>query len=279
MVLELAGHAVDAVSIGGIETCIQLPGWKLCFDIGRCPPGAVRRERVLLTHAHIDHAGGLATHAAMRQLLGMAPPTWFVPRANADDIEALLATWRRLDRAELPVTVVPCDPGDRLDLGRDRVAIPFRVPHRVVTQGYALVERRSRLRPAFASATREELRVLRERGETLSVREETVEVAFCGDTRPEVLDREPLVRAARLLILECTFLDARVPPELAHAKGHVHLEDLVARADSLTHEAILLTHMSARYDDDTVLRLLDARLPPDLRARVTPLLRGPRDDS
>lgn len=279
MVLELAGHAIDARSVGGIETCIQLPGWKLCFDIGRCPPGAVRRERVLLTHAHIDHAGGLATHAAMRELLGMTPPTWYVPRPNADDIEALLATWRRLDRAELRANIVPCDPGERLELGRDRIAIAFRVPHRVVTQGYALLQRRTRLNPAFASASREELRALRERGETLGTAEEIVEVAFCGDTRPEVLDREPLVRAARLLILECTFLDDRVPPELAHAKGHIHLEDLVARADVLTNEAILLTHMSARYDDATVLRLLDARLPPDLRARVTPLLRGPRDDS
>jgi ribonuclease Z len=279
MGLQLAGHAIEAISVGGIETCIQLPGWKLCFDIGRCPPDAVRRERVLLTHAHIDHAGGLATHAAMRDLLGMSPPTWYVPRANAPDIEALLAVWRRLDHAELRANVVPCDPGDRLELARDRVAIPFRVPHRVLSQGYALVERRTRLRPEFASASREELRLLRARGETLGAAEDVVEVAFCGDTRPEVLDREPLVHAARLLILECTFLDDRVPPALAHAKGHVHLEDLVERADLLCNEAILLTHMSARYDDATILRRLDARLPPDLRARVTPLLRGPRDDS
>ena len=73
--LKILGNDLEAVSIGGLETCIELPAWGLCFDIGRCPPSAVRRERVFITHAHMDHAGGLAYHAAMRDLLGMKPPT------------------------------------------------------------------------------------------------------------------------------------------------------------------------------------------------------------
>jgi len=39
---------------------IDLPEMKLCFDIGRCPAEAVARPTVLLTHAHMDHMGGVA---------------------------------------------------------------------------------------------------------------------------------------------------------------------------------------------------------------------------
>jgi ribonuclease Z len=266
--LQLGGQEIVATSVGGRETCIELPGWKLCFDIGRCPDTAIRRERVLLTHAHIDHAGGLATHAAMRDMLGMRPPTWYVPSANAGDIEALLATWRRLDRSDVPATVVGCDPGDRIDLGGSCAALPFRVPHRIVTQGYALVRTRQRLLPALTGAAPSEIRARRAAGLPVSEPEDRVEVAFCGDTRAEVLDREPLVAAAQVLILECTFYDARVPAELARAKGHVHLDDLVGRADRIANPHVLLTHASARYTREEILRVLDARLPRELRERV-----------
>ena len=273
--LTIAGTEVQAVSVGGIETCIELPGWQLCFDIGRCPPSAVRRPRILLTHAHMDHAGGLATHASMRDLLGMSPPTWFVPRENAADIEALLATWRRLDRSTIPCNVVPVGIGERFDLGRDRFAIPFRSPHRVACQGYALHQMRRRLRADLTGAPQDEIRRRRMAGEEVSEAVESVEVAFCGDTLIEVVDREPLVRTAKLLILEVTFLDDRVPVAAARAKGHVHLDEVIARADLFENEAILFTHFSARYGSAEIRDILARKLPPALRDRVTPLLPTP----
>ena len=63
---RLAGILVDGVSVGGVETCIDLPEFKLAFDIGRCPDDAVLRPTILFTHAHMDHMGGVAWHAATR---------------------------------------------------------------------------------------------------------------------------------------------------------------------------------------------------------------------
>jgi ribonuclease Z len=270
--LRVGGLEVRAVSVGGLETCIELPQLRLCFDIGRCPPTAVRRPTVLLTHAHVDHAGGLATHAAMRDLLGMTPPTWVVPAPNAPDIEALLEVWRRLDRSGMPARIVPAGPGDRIPLEGGRFAIPFRVPHRVYGLGYAVVRPRTHLRPELAGLPPEAVRERRLAGEPVTVTEDVVEVAFCGDTTAEVLDHEPLLARAKVLILECTFLDSRVPPEKARAQGHVHLEDLRSRTERLRQPAILLTHVSARHSAAEILRILDDRLPGELRSRVTPLL-------
>jgi hypothetical protein len=62
--------------------------------------------------------------------------------------------------------------------------------------------------------------------------------------------------------------------ELDLSNGDVELPKLVEMLDWLfvENEALLFTHFSARYRRDEILRILDARLPPSLRARVTPLL-------
>ena len=82
--LRLAGIDVNALSIGGVETCIDLPAHKLCFDIGRAPDFATSRATVLFTHAHVDHMAGVVWHCATRKLRGMAPPTYVVGRENTE---------------------------------------------------------------------------------------------------------------------------------------------------------------------------------------------------
>jgi ribonuclease Z len=270
--LKIVGVDVEAVSVGGLETCIELPGMDLAFDIGRCPPTAVRRKRVLCTHAHMDHMGGLAYHAATRDLLGMPPPTYLVPRENHADVLALFEVWRRLDRSDLPCNIVACGPGDRVDIGGGRVAVPFRSPHRVPCQGYAIVAKRKKLLPQFEGLPGEEIHRRRLAGEVVSEEHEVVEVAFTGDTVIDVVEREPMVREARLLILEVTFVDERVPVEKARSKGHVHLDEVIARAHLFHNEALLFTHFSARHSASEIRRILDERLPAELRGRVTPLL-------
>jgi ribonuclease Z len=272
--MRLAGHTVDAISIGGIETCIQLPDLDLAFDIGRCPHAAVKRSRVLLTHTHMDHAGGIAYHAATRDLYKVRPPTWYVPAVNEADLRDLVEVWRRLDKSDIPCTIVGCSPGDSLDLGKGWLARPFRSPHRVHCQGYAIVRVRHRLRPELVGLGEDEIRRRKLAGEQVSEPAETVEVAFTGDTLPEVIEAEGAVRTARLLVIECTFLDERVPVKKARESGHIHLDELLDRAELLQNEAILMTHFSARYSEAEIVRILDKRLPGPLRERVTPLLVG-----
>lgn len=272
--LELAGIAVDAVSVGGLETCIQLPGYGLAFDIGRCPRGAVPREHVLFTHAHIDHLGGIVQHAATRSLLGMSPPTYVLPAHLVEDVDALFQVWRRLDRSDLPCRLVPLSPGERLPLKKDVAVRPFRSLHRVFCQGYTIYRARKRLRPDLVGLTSDEVRLRRMAGEDVSVVDDVPEVAFTGDTLIDVVDREPELRRARLLILEVTFLDERVSVAQTRAKGHVHLDEVVARADLFENDALLFTHLSARYSAAEAEAILDRRLPRSLRERVT-LLRPP----
>ena len=271
----LANHEVGGLSVGGFETWIDLPRLKLCFDIGRCPTEAVKRPTVLFTHAHMDHMGGVAWHAATRALLGMPPPTYVLPRVNAADFERLIEAWRRLDRSQLPHRLVPCEPGDEVELPNRMLARPFHAPHVAPCQGYGLWSRKTVLAPEYEGLPQAEIQRLRvDEGVEVTRAVETPEVAFTGDTTIEVVEREEVVRTARLLIMEVTFLDDRVTVESSRSRGHVHLDEVVERADLFENEAILLTHVSRRYKPDEVRAILDARLPAGLRERVTPLLEG-----
>jgi ribonuclease Z len=278
---RLAGHRVEGLSVGGLETCIDLPELKLAFDIGRCPDSAVQRPTVLFTHAHMDHMGGVAWHAATRELRHLDPPTYVVPRENEGAFRELFAAWRGLDRSDLRHRVVPLGPGDELELPCRLIARPFRSPHRVPCQGYALWSRRRKLKREHLGKSEHELRDLgRSIGAAMYDVLEVPEIAFTGDTLIEVVEREEVVRRARLLILEVTFVDERVSVEQCRSKGHVHLFEVAERAALFENESLLFTHFSSRYSAAEIVAALERTLPEGLRRRVTPLLpAGPAVDA
>jgi ribonuclease Z len=270
--LNLLGIEVRGHSIGGIETCIDLPQFRIAFDIGRAPEHAIARPTILFTHAHMDHMGGVAYHCATRALRQLSPPTYIVGPENADAFRDLFAVWRRLDRSTLEHTLVVAGPGDEYALGQRHVARPFRSLHRAPCQGYAIWEKKTRLRRDLAGRDEDYLRAVRARGESVAEMVEKPLVAFCGDTLIEVVEREEVVRTAKLLILEVTFLDDRVSVADARDKGHVHLDEVCARADLFQNEALLFTHFSARYGPAEIRRILAERLPASLRDRVVPFV-------
>lgn len=272
--LRLAGIDVDALSVGGIETCIDLPRQRVAFDIGRCPDAAVGRGTVCFTHAHMDHMGGVAWHAATRALRGLEPPTYLVGHEHVEAFREMFAAWRRLDRSELEHRVVALGPGEEHELPGKWRARPFRSLHTNPCQGYALWSQRWKLAPQHEGLPGEELRRLREQGVRISELVETPEFAFTGDTLIEVVEREEVVRRARLLVMEVTFVDDRISVAECRSRGHVHLAELAERAHLFQNEALLLTHFSARYRPHEIVAALDRCLPPELRARVTPLLAG-----
>jgi len=271
----LAGLDVGGISVGGLETCIDVPAWKLAFDIGRCPREVVARPTILFTHAHMDHMGGVAMHTATRSLLGMVPPTYVVPHKNVEAFAALFEAWRRLDGSDLPHEVVPLGPGEELELSKRLVARPFAAPHRVHCQGYALWSRGTRLKPELRGRPQEEIRRLRvDEGREVTEVFETPELVFTGDSLIEIVEQQEVVRTARRLVMEVTFVDDRVSVEQCRSKGHVHLYEVAERAELFQNEALLLTHFSARYSAREIEQALDLHLPPDLRARTTALTSG-----
>jgi ribonuclease Z len=223
----------------------------------------------------MDHMGGIAYHAAMRELKNMRAPTYVVPHEYVAGLKALFEAWAQLDYSH-GHELIALGPGEEWSPRPGWFARPFRSTHVAPTQGYGLWRRKEKLLPHLRGLPSEEVGRRRLAGERVTAVTDTPEIAFCGDTTIDVVEREEVVRTARVLILETTFLDDRVSVELARSKGHVHLDEVVERAALFRNEALVLTHFSSRYTASEITALLDAKLPPDLRARVTPLLRGHR---
>lgn len=269
--LEIAGQELVAHSVGGLETCHHFPRLKVAFDVGRCPEEVLNCRTILFTHAHMDHMGGIAYHTATRALRNLPPPRYVVPPHCAQDLERLFEVWRALDRSDMRHETIPLAPGQEYVLPNGYLARPFRSPHSAPCQGYGLWSRREKLLEEFHGLPGPELARLKAQGTPVTRTVEQPEVVFCGDTLIEVVEREEVVRSARLLLLECTFVDDKVSVAEARSKGHVHLYEIAERAELFRNEAILLTHFSARHSAREIERALDRHLPAVLRGRVRAL--------
>jgi ribonuclease Z len=271
--LELAGEEISAVSVAGLETCIQLPRHRVAFDIGRGPRSAVPMSTVAFTHSHIDHMGGIAHHVATRNLLGMDPPSYLVPEPMVAGFHGLLDAFRLMDGSELPCTVIPAVPGQEVALPKGRFLKPFAACHTLPAVGYSLWRRQTQLIDELQGADTHTIRAHRAAGHQVAREVPVPLVAFTGDSRIDVVDQEDVVRQAKLLIMEVTFIDDRVSVQRARENGHIHLDEVIQRADVFENEAILFTHLSARYNQKEALKILEQRLPESLRDRVTLLPR------
>ena len=266
--LNLGGLTIEAYSVGGIETCYQIPAFDVCLDIGRCPPGAERRNVLLLTHAHIDHAAGLPYYVSLRSLINMPPPKVFCPAPDRDNLQAILDGWSKLQADSNRCQLIGVAPDNEIRLPRGHVAQPYRSPHRIATVGYTIYSERKKLKaelhgldgPAIAERARS--------GESVNEVHRRAELSFPGDTRIEVVETEPSVTQARILLLECTFVGPDVSIEKARRSGHVHLDQIAERADLFENEHVVLTHFSRRHSEAHIKDEVERRLPAKLLERV-----------
>lgn len=272
MRLHLGGLSIEAHSVGGVETCFQLPDFGLCLDIGRCPEGAISQDRLLLTHAHIDHAAGLPYYVSMRSMRHQRPPDIYCPKASHPILLRLLETWSELQADTLLCELHPVEPGDQIPLPHDAFAHVFRSPHRISTAGYTIFRRVRKLKPEHQGKDGIEIGRLAKSGASIHEIKERAELCFPGDTTIDVLDVEPSVTRARVLLLECTFLGEDKSPEEAKRGGHIHLDQIAAAADRFENEQILLTHFSKRYSSSQIRREVARKFPKSLLDRVELLI-------
>jgi ribonuclease Z len=135
---------------------------------------------------------------------------------------------------------------------------------------------KNKLKQEYAGASGQEIKRLRESGVQVTDKIEVPEVAFTGDTTGEWIDNPANADAlrAKLLIMECTFVDDSVSREDAVRFGHTHIDDIVERAEKFENESILLIHFSARYRAQEIRDALAARLPESLYKKCSPMLVG-----
>lgn len=266
-------YTVRGVSVGGVYTSLAIPELSVIFDAGIAPRSAGGIDTILISHGHADHVGALPALLGIRALHGKAkPPRVLLPVEIVDDLKVALAALSKLQRWPLEIEAIGMSPGDEIELRGDLRVRAVRTFHPVPSLAYLLVRRVSKLREEFRHLPGPEIAARRLAGEPLLDHEDRIEVAYATDTLVSVLEHSPELLKARVLIMESTFLDARKTLEAARAGCHIHLDEIIERADKFENEHIVLMHVSQLYRPDEVAAILDARVPPKLRSRIIPFV-------
>ncbi|XXF77140.1 MBL fold metallo-hydrolase [Myxococcaceae bacterium GXIMD 01537] len=267
--LSLPPYTLRGISVGGIYTSLQVPELDAVLDVGIPIRSFATTDRIFLSHGHPDHASALGSLLAIRALAGKRrPPQVFLPAEILSDVEDALSAQGRVHHTVQPIDPVPLLPGDVRPLGHGLWVRAFRTHHAPPSLGYQFIRRVSKLRPEYLHLPGEEIGRLRRSGADIFEEEEKLELAYATDTLAQVLESAPSVLDSRVLILECTFLDEHRTVEQAHAHQHIHLDEVIARADQFRNEHLVLMHFSQAYSPAQVHEILARRLPPSLRERV-----------
>lgn len=284
MSIPFAEFALDNVrivggSVAGEESCILAPDLNLAFDVGRAPRELITIDNVFLSHGHMDHAAGIAYYFSQRMFIDNQPGSLFLPAGLGEPVRKLLQLWAEIDGHEPPGNITEVTPGQDVPLRRDLVVRPFAVNHPcrrrrlapVTALGYAAIEVRNKLKDEFQHLEGPQLVELKKKGIEITRRVEMPLVAYCGDTADGAFLDLDHVRNARILLLECTFVeDDHV--DRARAGYHLHISDLPAILPRLANERILLTHLSRRTPLPDARRRLRALLGDDQMERVSFLM-------
>ena len=265
--------SVRGISVGGVYTSLAVPELGIVFDAGASPRSSCAIDTILLSHGHADHVGALPAFLGIRALSGKTrPPRVVMPAEILDDLTAALAALSRLQRFPLEIEAIGMLPGDEIALRGDLRVRAVRTFHPVPSLAYLIVRRIAKLRPELAGLTGPQIAARRRAGEAVTDHEDRLELAYATDTLISALDHAPELFAARTLIMECTFLDDRKSIEAARAGCHIHLDEVVERADRFANDHVVMMHFSQIYRPDEIAGILDARLPPELRKKVVPFI-------
>jgi ribonuclease Z len=269
--LDLGSLSVCGVSVGGVYTSLLVPELSAIFDAGLAPRSFVGAKFLFLSHGHADHIGALPSLIGIRGLSHQPAPTTFMPSEIVEDISAGLFSFSRGQRRAIDVPIVGMQPGDSAQLGADLHVRALRTLHSVPSLAYVLYRRVDKLKPEFLGMNHEQIAQLRRQGAALFEQVERHELAYVTDTLVDVLDQNPLLFSVRTLVLECTFLDEKKSRADSRVKFHIHLDEIIERAEQFENERIVLMHFSQSYQPAEVHRILAARLPARLRERVVAL--------
>ncbi|XP_020270216.1 nuclear ribonuclease Z isoform X2 [Asparagus officinalis] len=247
--LEIEGYPIEGLSIGGQETCVIFPTMKMAFDIGRCPQRAIAQDFLFISHAHMDHIGGLPMYVATRGLYSMKPPTIFVPISIKEIVEKLFEVHRAMDQSELKHNLVGLNVGEEFQIRKDLKVKAFRTYHAIPSQGYVIYSVKQKLKQEYVGLSGNEIKNLRLSGVEITYTVTSPEIAFTGDTKSDFIvdpDNTDALKA-RILVMESTFVDDAMSIQHARDFGHTHLFEIVNYGDLFQNRAILLIHFSARY--------------------------------
>ncbi len=266
--LQHDGLTIEGYSRAAVQSYWRIPELKLGFDLGAQPWSFMGTETWFVSHGHLDHIAALPVYVARRRMMKMDPPTIYLPANMLEPCQRIMRLFSRMDRGRMPCELKPVTAGDEIELSRELVVTTSATQHTVPSLGYIVWERRNKLKPQYHDLSGEEIRDIRLGGQEVTDEFRQPILAYAGDTAPAGLDACPAMYEAKILICEMTFVSSDHRKEKIHKFGHMHLDDFVERRDRFQNELVIAAHLSTRYHERTIQKLVKKALPDMLDGRL-----------
>lgn len=259
--LYLPPYRIQGISVAGEQTVIQIPELDVAFDIGHCTRAVLSVPTIALSHAHMDHLGGLPYWFSQRYFQKIGGETHMPDRPDGKPkppvgrcvchpeieqaLRGMMRAWEPLERQKTPFDIVALEPEKDIELKNNILLRAIATRHTVPSLGFSVLERRSKLKDEYRDLPQEKLRELRTNGTEITRQMEIPLVAYTGDTAPgEYLVRDEFADA-RIVVSECTFFEPN-HNDRARTGMHMHIDDIVRMLPVWKAEAIVLVHASRR---------------------------------
>jgi ribonuclease Z len=265
--LYLPPFRVQGFSVAGEATTVTIPEMDVTFDMGFCPRMSLASKFCAVTHGHMDHTGGLAYWCSQRNFQGMGPGTIVCDARIERDVRAMMDGFSALERQKTPYELIAMNDGDEIEIKNNIALRCFHVEHTCPAVGYAIVEKRTKLKDEFVGLPQEKLRELKERGTEIVRHLEVPQIAFTGDTLPGPHLLRDEFRKAKIIITECTFFEH---DHTGRAKlgMHMHVNDIAEWLRVAECEHMVLLHLSRRTNMALAIRQLTDAVGPELASKV-----------
>ena len=262
------GLTIEGYSRAAVQTCWRINELKLLFDCGIQPWDFMGTPTMFISHAHLDHIAALPAYVSRRRMMKMDPPVIYLPDSAVDAAWDMLQQFRKLDRGGMPCELIGMIAGDEIEIGREYMVTALRTKHTIESLGFVVHQRRHKLKPEYVDLEGSQIRELKQSGKEVTNEVRVPLVAYTGDTSPPGLDNNPVFFESKILISELTFVAPEHRKELIHKNGHMHVDDYIKRADKFQNELVIAGHLSTRYNDSQVKRLVSKALPDMLGGKL-----------
>jgi ribonuclease Z len=243
--LYLPPVRVQGVSIAGEQTVIQVPELDVCFDMGQCTRASLATPIVALSHAHMDHIGGLPYWFSQRHFQKIGTGRCLCHPRVAEPLRAMMRSWVDLELQRTPHEVIALAPEEEIPLKGTMSLRAIETSHTSPSLGFAIIERRAKLKEEFRDFPQERLRELRSQGVEITRVVEIPLVAYTGDTELGPFLYRPEFAEAKVVITECTFFESDHRSRAKIGK-HLHIGDVAGLLRSWRAEHVVIVHTSRR---------------------------------